>query len=106
MALDAHANDSGLVGTMSMLSLFLVAAPEIALDRGCSQKLLDPFRFVESLVDAKSDLRCKFEVNTPRNFAADVSAVAVKRAEHFLFVPSTKRHDVNCRQSQVGSHAN
>src|SRR5690242_14150373 len=30
-------------------ALFIVAAPEIALDRGCSQKLLDPFRFVESL---------------------------------------------------------
>ncbi len=39
-----------------------VLAAQVALDDRRSQKLLDPFRFVESLVDAKSDLGRKFQV--------------------------------------------
>src|ERR1051325_10826666 len=79
--------------------------PGLGGDRGCSQKLLDPFRFVESLVDAKSDLRCKFEVNAPGDLAANVAAVALQRAEYLLFVAAAERHDINRRQPQVGGDA-
>ncbi len=38
----------------------LVPLFHIALYRGCSQKLLDPFRFVESFVNAEANFRSKF----------------------------------------------
>src|SRR2546429_373275 len=55
---------------------------EVLLDRRRSQKLLDPFRFVESLVDAKSNLRCKFQVNAPRDLPAQKFLVALERRHH------------------------
>ena len=42
----------------SLIVVFLIG--KIALDHRRSQKLLDPFRFIESLVDSKTDFRCKF----------------------------------------------
>jgi hypothetical protein len=39
--------------------IFLVAL-EVALDRRRSQKFLDPFRFVESFVNAEANFRSKF----------------------------------------------
>ncbi len=57
---------------------------KVALDHGCSQKLLDPFRFVESFVDAEANLRSKFQVNAPRDLAAHISLVALERVEHVL----------------------
>ena len=55
---------------------------EVALDRGRSQKLLDPLRFVKSLVDAESNFRRKFQVDAPRDLAAHVALVAIERLEH------------------------
>ena len=56
------------------------------MDRRRSQKLLDPFCFVESLVDAKSNLRCKFQVNAARDLAAHVFLVAIERIDDRLDV--------------------
>ena len=64
-------------------SLVLLAA-QVALDLRRSQKLLDPFRFLESLVDAKANLGRKFQVNALRDFAAHVALVALQRIEHLL----------------------
>ena len=55
---------------------------EVALDVGCSQKLLDPFRFVESFVDAKANFRSKFQVNATRDLAAHEALVALERRDH------------------------
>ena len=65
-----------------------------------------PNSFFESLVDAKSDFRCKFEVNAPPDLAPDIAAVTLQRIDHFLRVAPAKRHDVNGRQSQIGANAN
>src|SRR5207253_4990274 len=75
---------------------------EVPLDLRCSQKLLDPFRFVESLVDAESNLRCELEVNAPRDLAAQEFLVALECAEHFALVASAERHHVDGREPQVG----
>ena len=42
----------------SRIVVFLIG--KIALDHRRSQKLLDPFCFIESLVDSKTDFRRKF----------------------------------------------
>src|SRR3954469_5608298 len=47
----------------SRSSLVILPVVEVAPDRGRSQKLLDSFGFVESLVDPEPDLGCKFQVN-------------------------------------------
>src|SRR4051794_12453802 len=44
-----------------------VLRAQVALHYGCSQKLLDSFGFVESFVDAESNLRCEFQVNAMRD---------------------------------------
>jgi hypothetical protein len=41
-------------------SLIVILALEVALDRRRSQKFLDPFRFVESFVNAEANFRSKF----------------------------------------------
>src|SRR5579864_2700191 len=76
-------------------SFIVILVRKIALDCRRSQKLLDPFRFVESLVDAKANLGCKFQVNAARDLAADITFVAIERFEHFLFVLAAERHDVD-----------
>ena len=78
---------------------------EIAPDRGRSQKLLDSFGFVESLVDPKPDLRCEFQVNVPRDLAAQEALVALERGEHRVRVAAAERHHVDGREPQVGGHA-
>src|SRR5262245_34244824 len=52
---------------------------QVPLDRRRSQKLLDPFRFVESLINAESNVRCEFQVNAPRDLAAQEFLVALQR---------------------------
>src|ERR1051326_2988279 len=78
-------------------SFIIILVSKIALDCRCSQKLLDPFRFVESLVDAKANLRCKFQVNAARNLAAHITFVAIERFEHLFFVVAAERHDIDRR---------
>src|SRR5215510_16146145 len=65
---------------------------EVAPDRGRSQKFLDSFGFVESLVEPESDLRCKFQVNVPRDLAAKEALVALERGEHLVAVAPAQRH--------------
>ncbi len=50
----------GSAGEFVLGHSLVLVAPEVALYRGCSQKLLDPFRFVESFVDAEANFRSKF----------------------------------------------
>src|SRR5215470_16872260 len=51
----------GGCGCALSVALLIVIRPiEIALDRRRSQKLLDSFRLVESLIDAEADVRSKF----------------------------------------------
>src|SRR4051812_25833213 len=47
-------------GARVTLLISALIALEVALYRRCSQKLLDPFRFVESFVSAETDFRSKF----------------------------------------------
>src|SRR5262249_25265713 len=101
-----HAASQNRLRRWASDSLFLATTPKGALDRRRSQKLLDPFRFVESLNCSKTYFRCKFEGKAPGDLAADVPVVAFQRVEHFLFVASAKRHDVNGGQPQVGAYAN
>ena len=75
---------------------------EVALYRRCSQKLLDPFRFVESFVDAEADVRREFQVNAMRDLAAQESLVALERLEHVLDVLAAERHHVDGGEPQVG----
>ena len=79
-------------------------ALQVALDCGCSQKLPDPFCFVESFVDTKPDFRSKFEVNAPGNFAAHVALVVFQRREHFFFIASAERRNVDRGKPQIGAH--
>src|SRR5205085_10379575 len=78
---------------------------EVALDRRRSQKLLDPFRFRESLVDSETNLRSKFQVNVPRDFAAQKFLVALERGQYRLRVAAAERHDVDGGEPQIGAHA-
>src|ERR1051326_7869861 len=87
-------------------SFIIILVSKIALDCRRSQKLLDPFRFVESLVDAKPNLRCKFQVNAARDLAAHITFVAIERFEHLLFVVAAERHDVDGGEPQRGTHTN
>src|SRR3982751_4091970 len=57
---------------------------EITPDLRCSQNLLDAFCFVESFVDAKTNLRCKFQVNAMRDLTAQKFLVALKRRDDLL----------------------
>src|SRR4051812_29004843 len=57
--------------------MVVIGRLEVALDCRRSQKLLDSFRFVESLVHAETDVRCKFQVNAPRDLAAQEFLVAL-----------------------------
>ena len=59
---------------------------EIAPDRRRSQKLLDPFRFVESFVDAEANVRSEFQVNAMRDLAAQEALVALERRDHRVLV--------------------
>ena len=76
---------------------------EVALDCGCSQQLLDPFGFVESLVDAEPDVGREFQVDVVRDLAAQIALVALERREHLLGVAAAERHDVDGREPQVGA---
>ena len=76
---------------------------EIALDLRRSQKLLDPFRFVESLVDAEADVGCEFQVDVARDLAAQEALVALERREHRVRVASAERHHVDRGEPQVGA---
>ena len=78
---------------------------EIATDFRCSQYLLDPFRFVESLVGAKTNLRCEFQVNAMRDLAAQEFLVALERRDNLLLVLAAERHHVDGREPQVRAHA-
>ena len=78
---------------------------EIAPDLRCSQNLLDPFRFVESLVGAKTNLRCEFQVNAMRDLAAQEFLVALERRDNLLLVLAAERHHVDRREPQVRAHA-
>src|SRR5580704_15192060 len=78
---------------------------EVALHCRSSQKLLDALGFAEALVEAKTNLRCKFQVNAPRDFAAHVLFVAVERLKHVRLVAAAKWHDVDGGEPQIGAHA-
>jgi hypothetical protein len=75
------------------------------LHRRRSQKLLDPFRFVESLVDAEANFGRKFQVNAPRDLAAHIALVALERGDHFFDVAAAERHHIDRREPQIGAHA-
>ena len=81
------------------------SAFEIALHHRCSQKLLDPFRFVESLVDAEANLGRKFQVNAPRDLAAHIASCCVPSASSTAFdVAAAERHDIDGREPQIRRH--
>ena len=54
------------------------------MDCRCSQQFLDPFCFVESLVDAKSNLRRKLEINAARDLAAHITLIALERNKRYV----------------------
>src|SRR5262249_17019371 len=93
------------VGSLTVASIVFAGALEIAPDRGRSQKLLDSFRFVESLVEAEGNVRCKFQVNAAGNLAAQEAPVAIESFQHRLLVSAAQRHHVNGRLPKVGTHA-
>src|SRR5262245_3943007 len=78
---------------------------EVAANLRCSQKLLDSFGFVESLVDSEANVRCKFQINVARNLAAQEAFVALERRQHLGAVAPAKRHYVDGREPQIGAHA-
>ncbi len=90
-------------GLRQLLVIRLVV--EIAPHRGRSQKLLDSFGFVESLVERKPDLRCEFQVNAPRDLAAQVPLVALERGDHVVLVAAAERHHVDGGEPQIRGHA-
>src|SRR4051794_22201051 len=69
-------------------SLFFVARLrfEIAPNLGRSQNLLDPFRFIESLVESEANVRSEFQVNAACDLAAKKLLIALERFEHRLCV--------------------
>ena len=68
------------------------------------QKLVDPFGFRKSLIDAKPDFGREFQVDAARDFAPDITLVAVEGLEHVLHVASAERHDVDRGEPQIGTH--
>src|SRR5262249_56851978 len=73
-----------------------VAFPvEVALDRRRPQQLLDAFRLVESLVDAKADFRGELQVDAAGELAANEFLVAVERVEHPALVPAADPPPLN-----------
>src|SRR5262245_15776783 len=88
----------------SVIAVFTVL--QIALDRRRSQKLLDPFRFVESLVEPEANVGSKFQVNAPGDLAAQVSLVAIERGQDLLLVTPAERHHVDGGLAQIRTHAN
>src|SRR5262245_19249455 len=73
-------------GALSAALLIVVRSVEFALNLRRSQKLLDSFRLVESLVDAEPDVRCKFRVNAARDLASQEFSVAVERGQYLLLI--------------------
>ena len=71
----------------------------------CSQYLLDPFRFRESLVDSKPDFRCEFQVNATRDLAAQIFLVALECRQHLVEIAAAERHHVDGGEPHVGRHA-
>src|SRR5215218_4411582 len=86
----------------SVIAVF--ALVQVASDRGCSQKLLDPFRFVESLVEPEANVRSKFQVNAPGDFSAEIFLVAIERSQHLLLVAPAERNDVDGGEPEIGTH--
>src|SRR5262245_4405184 len=87
--------DGGVTLMRSFIPITLLV--QIALDRRRSQKLLDPFCLVESLVDSKANLRCELEVNAPRDLAAHEFLVALERGDHLGLIAPAERHDIDGR---------
>src|SRR5262249_47167894 len=85
-------------------SLIVIGRLEVAADCRRSQKLLDSFRLVESLVHAEADVGCEFQVNATRDLAAQEFPVAVEGGEHLLLVAAAERHDVDGGLPQVRAH--
>src|SRR5713101_4942364 len=77
---------------------------EVSLHRRCSQQFLYSFRFIESFVDAEADVRCEFQVNAPRDLAAQELLVALQRRDHLVGVAPAERHDIDGRELQVRRH--
>ena len=55
---------------------------EIALHLRRAQQLLDPFGFVEPIVDAEADVGREFEIDPMGDLAAQIAFVAFERGEH------------------------
>src|SRR5580700_11760903 len=85
---------------------FVLVAVEVAPDRRRSQKLLDPFRFVESLVNVEPNFGSKFQVNAPRDLATYKTFVTIERFNHSFDIASAERHHVNRSEPQVGADTN
>src|SRR6516164_9206223 len=47
-----------------------------------SQQPLDPFRFIEALVDPESDFGSEFQIDVTRDLAAQEALVTIERSQH------------------------
>src|SRR5215831_7165794 len=87
------------------VSLVIVGPLEVALDARRVQQLLDPLRLVEPLVEAEADVGREFQIDLAGDDAAQIALVAFERGNHGLLVAASKRHHVDGREPQVGTHA-
>src|SRR6266403_3158497 len=85
-------------GSASTRVNILILVVEVALHRRCSQQLFDPLGLVETLVELESDVRREFQIDAPRNLAAQETLIAFERGEYRVRIASAERHDVDGRE--------
>src|SRR5262249_39228001 len=74
---------------------------EVSLHRRRFQQFLDPLRLVESIVDPEADIGGKFQIDAPRDFAAQEFLVALQCRDHDLGIATAERHHINGCEFQV-----
>src|SRR5258708_12597368 len=65
-----------------------------------TQQPFDSLGFIKAFIDAKADVRRKFEIHPPGDFPAKVAFVAVQRRKHGCGVLPPERTDI----SRLHSH--
>jgi len=71
-----------------------------------TQQPVNALGFVKAFIDAKADVRRKFEIYAPGNFRAKMTFVAVQGRQHGCIVLAAEWKDVHGRNPQVWRHTN
>src|SRR5262245_54904427 len=83
-------------------SLALLAVIQIALDVRRAQQLVDALGFGKAIVDAKTDIGCKLQVDAVGDLGPQIFLMSFEGGHNLFGIAAAHRHDIYCGQSQVG----